>query len=193
VTDAKRDGRPGGRPQDPEADRRILAAAQKLLATEGFGRMSIEGVAAKSGVAKTTIYRRFSDKADLATAAIAELIPLAVPEPSDDAYGDLLAQLDFNRRVLDMGLPGALLAEERRNPELMDTFRARVIEPRLAMFRRILEGGIERGEVRPDVDLDAAADLILGSFLFRYLAEGRPDEDWPRRVLDAVWPALKAS
>jgi AcrR family transcriptional regulator len=187
MTETKR----GGRPQDPEADRRIVAAAQKLLANEGFNRMSIEAVAAESCVAKTTIYRRFRDKADLATAAIADLLPL-VPGPTGDAYADVLAQLDFNRRVIDMALPGTLLAEERRNPERIEGFRERVLRPRVAILRGILETGIERGELRPDLDLDAASDLILGSFLFSYLADGRPDPDWPRRVADTVWPALKA-
>jgi AcrR family transcriptional regulator len=193
VTDAKRARRPGGRPQDPEADRRIVAAAQKLLATEGFGRMSIEAVAAESGVAKTTIYRRYSDKTELAVAAIAELVPVAVPEPAHDAYRDLLAHLDFIRRTFDTAFLGALLGEERRNPGLLQTFRERIVEARVAIFREIVEAGIERGELRPDLDVDAAADLVIGSFFFRYLAEGRPDEDWPRRVLDAVWPALRAS
>jgi AcrR family transcriptional regulator len=189
VSGAKR----GGRPPDPEADERILAAAQKLLATQGFSRMSIEAVAAESGVAKTTIYRRFSDKADLATAAIADLIPRTVPEPTGDAYHDLLVQLDFNRRVLDMAVIGTPLVEERSNPGLLDTFRERVVGPRMEILRRIIELGIERGQLRADLDADAVADLVMGAFLFRYLAAGHPDEDWPRRVLDSVWAGLRAS
>lgn len=186
-------GRAAGRPPDPEAERRILAAAQKLMATQGFSRMSIEAVAAESGVAKTTIYRRFSDKVDLAMAAIAELLPLAVPSPKgDSAYDDLLAQLEFNRRSIDMALPGALLAEEPHNPQLLETFREQVLQPRIQILRQILAAGIERGEIRSDVDFEAACDLILGTFLFHYLAKGRPEKDWSRRVVDAVWPALSA-
>lgn len=191
MTDAKR-GRPGGRPQDPEADRRIIAAAQKLLASQGYGGMSIEGVAAESGVAKTTIYRRFRNKAELVTAAIADVLPQAVPEPTGSTYEDLVEQLDFNRRVFDPAVPGSLLVEERRNPELLAAFREQVARPRLALLRDVLEAGVERGQVRRDADLDAACDLILGAFLFRYIAEGRPDERWPRRVADAIWPALAA-
>jgi AcrR family transcriptional regulator len=181
-----------GRPPDPEADERIISAAQKLLATQGFSRMSIEAVAAESGIAKTTIYRRFSDKVELATAAIAEIIPLALPEPTGNAYGDLVAQLDVNRRRVDMSFVGALLAEEPRSPQLLQAFRERVLGLRERNLRTILETGIEQGEVRPDLDVEAAIDLIFGSFLFRYIYEGRPDEDWPRRVMDALWPALKA-
>jgi AcrR family transcriptional regulator len=182
-----------GRPQDPDADERIIAAAQKLLATEGFSRMSIEGVATESGVAKTTIYRRFTDKVELATAAIAEIIPLALPEPTGNAYEDIVAQLDVNRRRIDMSFVGTLLAEEPRSPQLLQAFRERVLGVRERILRTILEKGIEQGDVRPDLDVEAAIDLIFGSFLFRYIHEGRPDEDWPRRVMDVLWPALKAS
>jgi AcrR family transcriptional regulator len=192
VTDAKREGRPGGRPPDPEADRRIIEAAQKLMALQGFDGMSIEGVAAESGVAKTTIYRRFSDKTELAIAAIRDLIPIAVPQPTGATYDDLLEQLTFIRGVVDMGLAGTVLAEERRNPKLLDLFRERVTGPRIAQLRGILETGVEHGEVRADADLDAACDLIAGAFLAHYLAEGRPDEAWARRLLDTLWPALAA-
>lgn len=192
VIDAKRGRRPGGRPPDPEADRRIIEAAQKLLALQGFSGMSIEGVAAESGVAKTTIYRRFSDKTELATAAIHDLIPVASPEATGATYDDLLEQLAFVRRVVDLGLAGTVLAEERRNPRLLALFRERVTGPRIAQLRGILETGVERGEVRADADLDAACDLILGAFVAHYLAQGRPDEAWPRRLLDTLWPALAA-
>jgi AcrR family transcriptional regulator len=136
-----------GRPPDPEADQRIIQAAQKLLADQGFARMSIEGVAAESGVAKTTIYRRFSDKADLATAAIGGLVQLAVPTPVGNAYEDFLAQLEFNRRSIDMAFVGVLLAEEPRNPQLLATFRERVILPRL-----VLEDGCGRTDGRRPVE-----------------------------------------
>jgi Tetracyclin repressor-like, C-terminal domain len=87
---------------------------------------------------------------------------------------------------------GALLAEEPRSPQLLQVFRERVLGLRERFLRTILETGIERGDIRPDLDIDAAIDLIFGSFLFRYIYDGRPDEDWPRRVIDALWPALKA-
>jgi AcrR family transcriptional regulator len=193
VTQAARSGRPGGRPPDPEADRRILAAAQKLLALQGFSGMSIEGVAAESGVAKTTIYRRFSDKTELATAAIHDIIPVAVPQPTGATYDDLLAQVEFIREVVDTGLVGTVLAEERRNPRLLDLFREQVTGPRFAQLRGILETGVESGELRADLDLDAACDLIVGAFLARYLGQGRPDEAWPRSLVDTVWPGLAAS
>ena len=185
-------GRPG-RPPDPEAYERIVSAAQKLIATEGFSRMSIERVAAESGVAKTTIYRRFANKVELAVAAIAERIPVAVPEPTGNAYEDLVAQLEFNRSVIDTGFLGALLAEERHSPQLLEIFRERVLGTRARILRAILTTGIEQGDLRADLDIEATIDLIFGSFVSRYLFDGRPAEDWPKRVVDSIWPALKAS
>jgi AcrR family transcriptional regulator len=190
VTHTNRGGSPGGRPPNPEADRKILEAAQKLLVMDGFVGMSIEAVAAEAGVAKTTIYRRWRDKAELATAAIGALLPLVVPQPTGSTYDDLIMLLDHNRRSIDMGLPGTLLAEERRNPQLLEAFRERVIRPRVAQLREILHAGVERGEVRVDADLDAACDLIFGAFLFHYLTEGRPDAGWAHRIADTIWPAL---
>jgi AcrR family transcriptional regulator len=181
-----------GRPPDPEADQRIIEAAQKLLATEGFARLSIEGVASESGVAKTTIYRRYSDKVELATAAIAEMIPMAVPRSTGDAYEDLVAQLEFNRRTIDLGIPGALLAEERRSPQVLAAFRARVVAPRVEIFEEILAAGVAAGDLRADLDFDAAFDLVFGTIFAHHVAKGPPAKDWPRRVVDTVWPALKA-
>jgi AcrR family transcriptional regulator len=181
-----------GRPPDPEADRRIMEAAKKLIAVEGFSRMSIEGVAAEAGVAKTTIYRRWPSKAALVTAAIADLLPVATPETTGSAYDDLVTQLEHNRRTIEIALPGTLLAEEGRNPELLATFRERVLRPRVAFMRGILEAGVERGQVRDDADLDATLDMVMGAFLFHYLANGRPDEAWPQRIADTIWPALAA-
>lgn len=68
--------------------------------------------------------------------------------------------------------------------------REQVIHPRFAMIRDPLQRGIDRGELRADLDTDAAAQLVVGAFFAHYLHRGRPDENWPRRVVDAIWPGL---
>ena len=87
-----------GRPRDPETEQRILDAALRLLAEEGYSRMSLDGVAAEAGVSKPTIYRRWSSKADLATAALRG-IQTAEPRPdTGSTVGDLTASLEnFSR------------------------------------------------------------------------------------------------
>ncbi|MEX2196309.1 MAG: TetR/AcrR family transcriptional regulator [Thermoleophilaceae bacterium] len=181
---------PGGRPQDRGVDRRILEAAMKLLAEEGFTRMSIEAVAAEAGVAKTTIYRRFSGKVDLVSAALNEFLAQMDPVELGSAREELVVHLQHNRERIDPAIPGSLLAEEEANPALLEVFRERVIHPRFAMIGETLRRGIERGELRSDLDTDAATQLLVGAFFAHYLHRGRPDEDWPERVVDAVWPSL---
>lgn len=190
VGDTPATRRPGGRPQDPGADRRILEATIKLLSEQGFTRMSIEGVAAEAGVAKTTIYRRFTDKVDLVSAALNEYLAQLDPVELGSAREELVVHLRHNRERIDPAIPGSVLAEEEANPRLLEVFRERVIHPRLAMIRDTLQRGIDRGELRADLDTDAAAQLVAGAFFAHYLSRGRPDEDWPLRMVDAIWPGL---
>lgn len=190
VSDAPATRRPGGRPQDPDADQRILEAAIKLLSEQGFTRMSIEAVAAESGVAKTTIYRRFADKVDLVSAALNKYLAQMDPVELGSARKELVVHLQHNRERIDPAIPGSLLAEEEANPRLLEVFREQVIHPRFAMIRETLERGIERGELRAGLDADVVTQLLVGAFFAHYLHRGRPDDDWPERVVDAIWPAL---
>lgn len=190
VSDTPATRRPGGRPQDPGADERILQATIKLLSEQGFTRMSIEAVAAEAGVAKTTIYRRFTDKVDLVSAALNKYLAQMDPVELGSAREELITHLRHNLERIDPAIPGSLLAEEAANPQLLAGFRERVIHPRFAMVRETLERGIERGELRAGLDTDAATQLLMGAFFAHYLHRGRPDDDWPERVVDAIWPAL---
>ena len=113
-----------GRPRDPEVDRAILQATLKLLTDRGYAGMSIEGVASAAGVGKTAIYRRFPSKAELAAAAIGSLRESWGPLPdTGSARSDIVEMLTKVQATLAHGLGfaifGALLVEERRNPELL--------------------------------------------------------------------------
>lgn len=189
---ASNPARRGGRPQDPEADRRILDAAKRLLGERGFGGLSVEAVAAESGVAKTTIYRRWPSKLDLAGAAISEVLDDVDPGDLGSTREELLRNLKLNRERIDPAIPGSLLAEEAENPQLLEAFRERVIRPRFAMVAAALERGIERGDLRADLDVELATDQLVGAFFAHYLHRGRPGDDWPERLLDAAWPGLAA-
>ena len=188
------DRRPPGRPRDPHVDEAILAAALEALAADGYAGTSIEGVAAAAGVTKPTVYRRFPSKADLATAALATLAA-AEPEPdTGSARHDLQAALAaFQRSHLRPNGPallGTVLAEEHRTPELLAMFRQRLLRPRRARLRAVLERGQARGEVRADADLDAAVNALVGAVYARHLTgEGVP-RDWSERTVALVWPGL---
>jgi AcrR family transcriptional regulator len=178
---------------DPEADRLILDAAKRLLHEVGYARLTIDAVAKTAGVARTTVYRRYSDKAELVSAAIDTLRQPSKHSDSGDAREDLTAELENARRHFDMSLAGTLLMEERHNPELLALFRERMVLPRRAIVRAEIERGIERGQVRPDLDVERVLDLLLGALFSAVLAEGRPGSEWSGRTVEALWPALAAT
>ena len=183
-----------GRPRDRETERRILEVTVRLLAEEGYSRMSIDGVAAAAGVSKPTIYRRWSGKADLATAAICT-IRLAEPEISTGStVGDLTAALqNFSRSLLrpnGMALVGTVLAEERHTPELLALFRERLVMPRRTIIRGILERARRHRGLRPGVDLDAAVSMLVGAFYARYLATSKVPSRFAQTIVETVWPGI---
>lgn len=185
-----------GRPRDPETDARILAAALGQLTEDGFTGMSIDAVARAAGVSKATIYRRFTGKDDLATAAIATLPPPEFSEDAGDTRTRLVQMLD-NVRANVIDGPGIeihhqILAEARRNPELVRMFRERKITPRRAMVRALLEDGVQNGEIRGDVELDYVAELLAGSWMARWAGGGAFPDDWSEQVVATIWPAIAA-
>ena len=183
-----------GRPRDKETERRILEVTVRLLAEEGYSRMSIDGVAAAAGVSKPTIYRRWSGKADLATAAICT-IRLAEPEISTGStVGDLTAALqNFSRSLLrpnGMALVGTVLAEERHTPELLALFRERLVMPRRTIIRGILERARRHRGLRPGVDLDVSVSMLVGAFYARYLATSNVPSRFAQTIVGTVWTGI---
>lgn len=183
-----------GRPRDPAVDIAILEATLRQMAEEGYGRMSVGAIAAAAGVTKPTIYLRWPSKADLATAALAHLQAQAPPPTTGRTIDDLHAVLrNFQASLLrpnGMTMIGTLLVEERHTPELIALFRERILKPRRQMVRAVLEAAAQRGELQPDADLDAAVNLLIGSYYARYLSgEGVPP-DWPERIVATVWRGI---
>jgi AcrR family transcriptional regulator len=190
-TEVQERRRPGAR-KDPEADRLILETAHRLLREHGYDRLTMDAVAREAGVARTTVYRRYKDKADLVSAAI-ETLRTPVKRPATgDARRDLLAHLDGIRRNYGVSLAGTLLMEEPYNPRLLELFRERMVTPQRRIVAETIQEGIERGQIRPDVDAERVLDLLLGAFFAAVFASGRPGPDWPEAIVDALWPALAA-
>ena len=183
--------RPGAR-MDPEADRLILQTAHRLLREQGYDRLTIDAVAREAGVARTTVYRRYRDKADLVSAAIQTLRQPVKRAAGGDARLDLIAHLDSVRRNYGMSLAGTLLMEEPYNPRLLELFRERTVIPQREMVAEVIQAGIERGEIRADVEIERVLDLLLGALFGAVFAQGRPGPGWPESIVDALWPALAA-
>jgi AcrR family transcriptional regulator len=186
-----------GRPRDRRADDRILHAAFEQLIRVGYGSLSMESVATDAGVAKTTVYRRYSSKRELVLAAVSREVPYEAPSgdlPTRDAL-----ELFVRTTVLMLVESGAirvlasLLVEDQREPGLLDAFRERVIGPRQAIVVGMLERGVERGELRPDIDARTVTELVAGATFAHHLILGQPTTDaWIDSVVDHVWRAIES-
>jgi AcrR family transcriptional regulator len=185
--------RSAGRPLDEKVDAAILDTAWRLLVTDGYARMSITQIAEEAGVGRPAIYRRYRNKSALVAAVIEAKRSGAPSIDTGSARGDLIAHLEFARRRFAMGLAGTLLVEEGKHPQLLKQFRNGMLVPRRDDLASALERGKARGDVRPDLDVNAAAEAVFGSFVYHYLVAGKPRRGWSERVIETLWPAFAAT
>jgi len=153
-----------GRPRSEEAHQAILNATLELLVEVGFSALTVEGVASRAGVGKATIYRRWPSKLPLVVEAFGQL-PGFEDVDTGDLAGDLKKMLRgyldaFNSTPLSAVLP-SLAGERTHNPELSQLFEP-VSKDRRRPLVKAFERAVARGEVAPDLDLDLAADLVVG-------------------------------
>jgi AcrR family transcriptional regulator len=184
-----------GRPRDPSRDAALVESALQLLAEGGYAGLTMEAVAARAGVGKATLYRRWSGKEQLVVDALATLTEPLEPVAPSGVRDQLVVMLEAVRRKQDSRagqIFPRLVGEAVDNPELMHRYRAQVLEPRRRRFMRVLQRGIDEGTVRPDVDLDHAVDLLIGPMAYRNLLRNdpAPGPDLPPRIVDDVLRAL---
>lgn len=182
--------RPPGRPRDERASQAITEAALRQLAEAGYAKMSMESIAIEAGVARATIYRRFRDKADLITAAIAANIGGQFSdEPSKEPRADLVRYLEeFDERFGEscVEVIGTLLGS-REERGALDLHRQRVVMPRTAYARSLLVRAQELGQLHPDMDVELAVEMLAGS-VFTRRVHGTPSATgWAQRAVDMIW------
>jgi AcrR family transcriptional regulator len=171
------------------SDEAILAAARELLEEDGVRSLTIEAVAQRSGVAKTTIYRRFRDRDELALAVLIEKTEqFRAPADLGDTRKELLAFVNEATRIILMGgVIQGLVSEIATNPALAETYRERIIKVRLDEVRTIIERGIERGDLRPDTDVRLFHEMLIGPRFYRLLFSGLPlNRRHAEQVVDAA-------
>ena len=194
--DAAAPARRGGRPRSTECELAILQATRELLVEGGVRGLTIEKAAARAGVAKTTIYRRWRDKDELALAVVLDMVEQVVMLPElGDTRRELLAFVNAAVEVLGSTLMGrvmqGLVSDLATDPELAQAFRDRVVSVRDAEVERLVQRGIERGELRPDTYAGSAHELLIGPVYYRLLLTGQPlDRAFARRTVDAVLRAF---
>jgi AcrR family transcriptional regulator len=194
VVEDKRSGR--GRVRDPAVEVAVLEAAITILALEGVAGTSMDRVAAEAGVSKVTVYTRYPSKSALIGAALTHLQVDHVPEPTGAARTDLAALLGAMRRQYDevggMSIIGSCLAAEPRSRELLDLIRASTLLPRRRQFARVLRAGVDRGELRADLDVERATSMLVGVLYADHLAGVPADPGWATSVVDDVLRGIGA-
>src|SRR5687768_12362435 len=161
-----------GRPRDPGLDRAILDSAFALMLETGIRGFSVREVARRSGIPKSSIYRRWPTRAELLAAVLVRLESPGNAPDTGSMRGDLVE--DIRREIHSLqnsmqALPRVAL-EAREDPELAPVVRD-VIESRRRARYPILERAVDRGEISRDVDFDTAIDLLLGSLFARLIAQ----------------------
>ncbi|MCF6476411.1 TetR/AcrR family transcriptional regulator [Nonomuraea sp. MG754425] len=185
--------RPAGRPRSEKAEKAIIEATLDLIG-EGMGvsELTIEAIAARAGVGKTTIYRRWSNKEDLVVDALATLKAPLPPLSGTSVRDDLITLVDAMRREHGQArsrcVMNIAMSEADRYPRLLDRFMKLAVEPRREAMRAVIGRGVASGELRPDLDVDMGMSMISGALLWH--AKWGPAGDLPldlaERVVDAA-------
>jgi AcrR family transcriptional regulator len=186
-----------GRPRSASADRAILAAAVDLLAERGLAAMSIEEVAARAGVGKATIYRRWPSKGLLALDAFVTSFRAQQPLPDTGTLrGDLTAALTAWIQAVTQTPMGpmltGLIAEAQHDASLRAAWRDRVIEPLRVQHRIMLDRAIARGEIPAGTDQEVVLDLFFGAAQHRLLLGHLPlTDEFIRAVVDMILDGIR--
>lgn len=180
-----------GRPRSGACREAILQAALELVEETGFNQVTIESIAQRAGVGKTTIYRWWPDKAHVVIDAFFESTSPTIPFPNT---GDVCA--DFTDQMLLLtalfrGPKGKLIATllmgAQHDPSLAKAFRERWLEPRRKQGREVIARAKERGQLAQDVDPELLMDALYSPVYLRMLAGHQPiDAAFARSIVSLV-------
>ena len=190
-------GRRPGRPRSEQAEPAIIEATLDVFAEKGFEGVCVELVAARAGVGKATIYRRWPNKEELLLAAFGSL-KSPLPEPKGvSVRDDLLAMVEV--MCADKADPrkarryALLLGDGDKYPRLMARYKETVVQPRRDAVRAVIRRGIETGELRPDTDVEIAMLSLTGAIMSQEKSQdGTLDGDFAARLVDGLLLGLSA-
>ncbi len=183
--------RRAGRPRSAEARRAILDATSALLSECGYAGLTMAAIAERAGVGKPTIYRRWPSKAEVVVATMTDHIERNTPPLSGDVRADLVGMLEHLRCSMVVepvaGAMAGILMEAHEDPDLLERLRDQFFSDRRAFGRRVVQQGIDNGQIAADTDPDLVLDMLIAPFYLRLLVTGMPiTEDLPSRLVDLV-------
>lgn len=184
-----------GRPRSSAADEAILAATVDVFAEVGLEALTMEGVAARAGVGKNTLYRRYPNKLDLVVGAVRRYTDVGAPPPdTGTTRGDVQELVDHLVAIVTETPMGRMLpilvVARARVPEL-DIAYSEIVADKRARSAVVVRRGIERGDFRPDVDVDVVVDAFVSAVFYRFLVTHAPlDEVFRTAVVDTALRAF---
>ncbi|HKA10222.1 MAG TPA: TetR/AcrR family transcriptional regulator [Candidatus Dormibacteraeota bacterium] len=189
------DGR--GRPRSSRVDEAVLRTARELLAEVGYGGFSVDRLAARAGVGKAAVYRRWSSRAEIVFAAVVSGLHAGPPEDTGSLRDDLERQLTafagaVSEPVARRALPG-FIADLTDDPALAARFASAVTEPVQARLAAVLDRAVARGELRARPDVPMLHSLLVGPLMAHLLLPfGTEAEGFASRVVAVVVAGLKS-
>ncbi|MEH2191715.1 MAG: TetR/AcrR family transcriptional regulator [Nostoc sp.] len=183
---------PSGRPRSIHADQAILQATLDLLAEVGYQSMSIEAIASRAGVGKTTIYRRYTSKEELVADAIESLRDdLAIPN-TGSFWGDMDILISHAAQKIDSPLGrqtiALIISTASSNPQFAEVYWTKYTKLRREALSKVLKRAKSRSEIHKDADIELVIDLLSGSLyyalIFKPITE--PVEAYMRRTMNLL-------
>ncbi|HZS08183.1 MAG TPA: TetR/AcrR family transcriptional regulator [Blastocatellia bacterium] len=192
-----RESRAPGRKRCPVTHQCILDAARELLEEIGFAAMTIEGIAARAGVGKATIYRRWPSKAGIVMDAfLAANCPDARFPDTGSVREDIRRQIRSLVKVMNSPSGrtiATLIGGGQMDEELAEAFRSRYLAARREEAKRVIRRGVESGELRADADPEVALDALYGPVYYRLLVgHGSLTPKYADALVDLVMDGLAA-
>ncbi|WP_415941637.1 TetR-like C-terminal domain-containing protein [Streptomyces sp. 067-1] len=174
----------------------IMRSTLELARENGFARLSIEAVAARSGVGKHTVYRRWPSRGLLFLDSVLSLNTGGLDHPdTGDVVADLRTVMTKAADLLGRPPWGPLyrdlIGEAQHDPKVAAALNQRFIEPQTANTLARLRAARDQGQIAPDFDLDLAMEILSGPLYFRLLITQEPiTPAYIDRVLEAVFAGM---
>lgn len=187
--------KPPGRPRSVQSDQAIVQATLKLLAEVGFERMSIEAIATRAKVGKTTIYRRYKTKEELVADAIESVRQEVLIPDTGNLWGDIDALIQNAAQItltsLGRQTVAMIISSAASNSQFAQVYWTKYLQPRRQDFAVVLERAKARNEIQENVDPDLVFDLMSGIMLYGlvFQSTSEPWEVYIRRALNFILKA----
>ena len=170
-----------GRPRNVETQKSILSASYELLLENGFGSVTVEKIAERAGVSKATIYKWWTNKAAVVMDGFLSAAAARLPVPdTGSVFNDILIHATSLARFLtsrEGKIIKELIGEGQFDSGLAEAYPTRYFHPRRLEAKHLMERGVQRGELRENLDLDLSIDLIYGPIFYRLLVIGENLDD----------------